>query len=92
MEKGYLFVALMIAIVISAFIAYHIYGKRLLGDNEIYQATLLYFDGECWYSSINYGSYFGRGLVYLPEKGHYVGEKLTVRFRASGFMESFEEI
>lgn len=82
METNYYLMAiLIIAIGVGLIIFFRWYDKKYPQKEEVYQATLLFFDDGVWFCRIKYADNKEtfNGFIAMSDEDHYVGEELTVK-------------
>ena len=93
MEKNYfILIAVATIIIASWLIGKAFFRKPIKIQRDVFKVRLLYFDKDAWLCHFETGTDVGRGFVYLPEEGHYVGEEVEVMLEGKEVLELFSPV
>lgn len=92
MENNYLIVIAIVAVIVAFYFVLKALRHPIKIQRETFKVRLLYFDKDAWLCHFETGTDVGRGFVYLPEEGHYVGEEVEVTYEGKEVLELFSPV
>lgn len=92
MENNYLIVIAIVAVIIVFWFVLKALRHPIKIQRETFKVRLLYYDKDAWLCHFENGAGVGRGFVYLPEEGHYVGEEVEVTYEGKEVLELFSPV
>lgn len=95
METNYYLMAiLIIALGVGLIFLFRWYDKKYPQKEEVYQATLLFFDDGIWFCRIKYADNKEtfNGFIAMSDEDHYVGEELTVKAEGKTIMSFYAPV
>lgn len=82
----------MVAVIMAFWFVLRVLKHPIKIERETFKVRLLYFDKDAWLCHFETGTDVGRGFVYLPEEGHYVGEEVEVTYEGKEVLELFSPV